>query len=89
MGVLICDFNILHKSLKGFHAGFYVNVCQGDVDCGCAYVRVAKNAAKSFDVFCLSVVLCSIAVSQGVGCDVFGNTGFLGISFYHLLNVST
>ena len=34
MGVLIYDFDILHKPFKGFHAGLYINVCQGDVDCG-------------------------------------------------------
>ena len=47
----------LYKSFERFHAGFYVNVCQGYVDCGGAYVGVAEDSSQGFNVFCLAVVL--------------------------------
>jgi hypothetical protein len=37
---------------------------------------VAKDSAKGFDVFGLSVVLSGVSMAQGMGGDVFIYTGF-------------
>ena len=35
----------LYKSFKGFHAGFYINVGEGYVDCGGANIGVAEDSS--------------------------------------------
>jgi len=37
-------WNDLFKSFERFHAVFDVNIGQGDVNCSCADVRVAKDS---------------------------------------------
>ena len=48
-----------HKSLKRFHAGFYVNVCKGDVDCAVldTYLKFARKINFCWQILLISSII--------------------------------